>query len=101
MEDFAQKEYIFINNNVSNVWSKMTAEDKKLFGFDFSSVDWNEYVKNYVLGCREFIEKENRKDIPEAVVAHRKKRMFHYFLVGFFVYLLVKSFMCIYNYILN
>jgi fatty acyl-CoA reductase len=42
------------------------AQDKSMFDTDVSHMDWDKYVKYYMLGIRKFILKDSNDTIPSA-----------------------------------
>lgn len=44
----------------------MDDRDKEIFYFDMEDVDWNEFLKRGMNGIRQYLMKEDPKDIPAA-----------------------------------
>lgn len=44
----------------------LTARDRELFDFDVDSLDWEGYMRDYVLGVRKFLLKDSIETLPEA-----------------------------------
>lgn len=53
----------------------MSAEDRRLFNCDISSIDWREYCRTYALGLRRFVLKEPEENVKEA---RRRLRMIYW-----------------------
>jgi alcohol-forming fatty acyl-CoA reductase len=68
---FCTNEWEFTNDNVQNLWQNLNADDKKLFYFDLSSLDWEDYIKEYMKGMRVYLFKD---DLSTAPVARKKWR---------------------------
>jgi alcohol-forming fatty acyl-CoA reductase len=56
---------------VQKLWLNLNTEDKKLFYFDMSSLDWEEYIKEYMKGMRVYLFKD---DLSNAADARKKWR---------------------------
>lgn len=69
---FTARNWVFKNDNVQSLWQGLNADDKKIFPFDFKTLDWNNYFYNYVRGIRKFILKEDPSTIPYAKVKLRR-----------------------------
>lgn len=63
---FITHDFTFATTNTRHLWQSMSPEDRKLFDFDMTSVDWNEYLLRFAKGLREFIGKEEPETIPAA-----------------------------------
>lgn len=65
---FFQNQWDFHNEKLKNIRDKLSDKDKAIFFCDESVMDWEIYFKNYVLGMKKFILKENIEDLQ----VHRK-----------------------------
>lgn len=45
---FGTKEWIFCNTNTQSLWKQLSEEDRKLFEFDMSGFNWDDYFPAYV-----------------------------------------------------
>ncbi|XP_046979585.1 putative fatty acyl-CoA reductase CG5065 isoform X1 [Schistocerca americana] len=63
-EFFALHEWKFHSDNLMALMED--AQDKALFDVDISELDWDQYVKQYMLGIRKFILKDSADTIPGA-----------------------------------
>ncbi|KAL1139604.1 hypothetical protein AAG570_006586 [Ranatra chinensis] len=68
-EFFALHEWIFNCDNQKALTNHMTAGDKSFFNPDVSKLNWDEYVKIYLLGIRKYV----LKDTPETLEPARRK----------------------------
>lgn len=68
---FCTNEWIFTNDNVQKLWLKLNDDDKKLFYFDMQSLDWRDYIKEYMKGMRVYLFKD---ELSNAAVARKKWR---------------------------
>nr|CAD7460311.1 unnamed protein product [Timema tahoe] len=71
---FCTRNWDFSDDNVKTLWKNLGPEDKKLFAFDIRSLDWNQYIYNYVRGCRIHLMKDDLSTVPEARI--RWKRLY-------------------------
>ncbi|XP_047097189.1 putative fatty acyl-CoA reductase CG5065 [Schistocerca piceifrons] len=74
LEYFSTQQWQFKDDNVRQLFSVLSAEDRKIFPFDVQQIDWSSYVESYVLGIRHFIFKERPDDLPSA--RRKLQRMF-------------------------
>nr|XP_014293989.1 putative fatty acyl-CoA reductase CG5065 isoform X1 [Halyomorpha halys] len=94
LEFFTVRNFRFKNDNMMTLWKSMLKEDKNIFNFELTSINWASYIEIYVLGIRKYILKEDPKTIPIA----RQKIMRMYILhmvsqatvVAIFCWLLLK-----------
>ena len=40
--------------------------DRSMFAVDITQVQWDDYVKNYLIGLRKFVLKDNLESLPRA-----------------------------------
>lgn len=69
---FATREWRFGNGNVRAMWQRLNSKDQETFFFDISSLDWDSYFRNYVLGMRQHMFKEDLNNLEDARAKHRK-----------------------------
>jgi alcohol-forming fatty acyl-CoA reductase len=63
---FCTNEWTFTNNNVQSLWSNLNEHDQKLFYFDMESLDWVDYIKEYMKGMRVYLFKDDLSNAAEA-----------------------------------
>ena len=65
---FTMHQWNFDGKNICSLLkvAKDTQLDANEFNFDISGLDWNEYFKQYWLGIRKFIFKEDLSSLPQA-----------------------------------
>lgn len=63
---FANNEWLFTNNNIQQLWQTLDVKDKKLFYFSMADMDWLEYFRNYTLGLRVYLYKDDESTLPAA-----------------------------------
>ncbi|XP_078052126.1 putative fatty acyl-CoA reductase CG5065 isoform X2 [Augochlora pura] len=66
LQYFTTKEWIFHNTNLLIMWGEMSPKDKEIFQIDFLQINLEEYMKNCILGARQYCMKENLSTIPKA-----------------------------------
>ena len=71
LQYYTTKEWHFRNNNYKSLRSRVPAADDETFFTDPSLLDPEEYLKNYVLGTREFCCKEDPANLPRARKLHK------------------------------
>jgi len=54
---FMTEQWYFKNDAMIKLWQEMSATDRRIFEFDMSNFDWNEYVKRMVNNIRAFVSK--------------------------------------------
>jgi alcohol-forming fatty acyl-CoA reductase len=63
---YTTKEWHFKNENFKNLRKRVTKEDDDTFFTDLSTLSPDEYMKNYILGARQFCCKEDMSTLPRA-----------------------------------
>jgi fatty acyl-CoA reductase len=63
-EFFSLHEWKFHRDNVCTLMCD--AQDKATFDFDVSQINWDQYVKHYMLGIRRHVLKDSNDTIPSA-----------------------------------
>ncbi|XP_076646281.1 putative fatty acyl-CoA reductase CG5065 [Halictus rubicundus] len=66
LQYFTTREWVFHNTNLLIAWGEMSPKDKEIFPMDFLVIDVEEYMKNCILGARQYCMKENLSTIPKA-----------------------------------
>ncbi|XP_064483362.1 fatty acyl-CoA reductase 1-like [Ornithodoros turicata] len=72
LEYFTTHEWKFHCGNILILMKQLSPEDRKLFSVDLRSIDWGSYFKNYVLGARKFILKDDPTTVYEARLTLRR-----------------------------
>ncbi|KAF2895082.1 hypothetical protein ILUMI_11094 [Ignelater luminosus] len=86
---FMRREWVFRNNNTQELWKMLNDEDKKLFEFDMSLLDWDMFFYTYVRGVRVYLVKDPLNTIAEARAKRFKLMIAHYALVTIFMSIFV------------
>jgi fatty acyl-CoA reductase len=69
---FCTREWKFTNKNVQRLWEKLNEDDRKLFDFDISVLDWDEYFYNYVRGVRMYLLKDDPSTLPQSLTRFKR-----------------------------
>uniref|UniRef100_A0A0A9VYR3 Fatty acyl-CoA reductase n=2 Tax=Lygus hesperus TaxID=30085 RepID=A0A0A9VYR3_LYGHE len=77
MTFFTTKEFKFRNDNVVELYTKLSPEDREAFCFDINDINWRDYIETYVLGTRKYILKEDPATIPESRINLKKMYLLH------------------------
>lgn len=69
LEYFGNHEWQWSNDNVLALDSELNEADSKLFNFRLHDLNWEDFVRHYYLGVRQFVLKYK----PETIPACRKR----------------------------
>lgn len=69
---FAKSNWEFTNDNVLKLWDKLSEVDKRLFNFDVSTIDWQEYFQHYIKGIRIYLLKDDISTVEAARIKYRR-----------------------------
>lgn len=69
---FTVRNWDFSNFNVKKLLHELEPNDRQIFQFDMSEIDWENYFKNYMKGIRIYLLKEPLKNLEEAQKRWRK-----------------------------
>lgn len=75
-EYFLINQWEWDNKNCQLLSQRMNVEERNDFNFDVSSLDYNQYIENWVIGSRRFMMKLDDANIPEG----RRKFVILYWL---------------------
>lgn len=64
LEYFTTHQWRFTDDNVRELLTHMSVNDRSTFPFDVTQIDWDAYFERYVLGLRAFLCKQNPKTLP-------------------------------------
>ena len=67
---FTTREWKFNDSNVTSLLRSLSSEDKELFYFDLTQLQWTQYLADYVAGTRHFLLKEDTNTAPAARKRH-------------------------------
>nr|XP_034192859.1 putative fatty acyl-CoA reductase CG5065 [Osmia lignaria] len=66
LQYFTTREWIFHNTNLLVMAAEMSRKDKEIFPINFLAIDELEYIKNCILGARQYCMKEDLSTLPKA-----------------------------------
>lgn len=66
LQYFTTREWVFHNTNLLMMVEEMNSKDKEIFPINFLSIDQTEYMKNCILGTRQYCMKEDLSSLPRA-----------------------------------
>jgi len=87
---FLTRQWKFRNDNILNLWSSLSQEDRDQFWFSFEDFDWKAYIKIIVHGIKKYVFHEDENDLKKALAKNRRLFWLHYSCVGVLIYLLSK-----------
>jgi len=66
IEYFATNEWKWSNDNLEKLNMDLTDADKKTFNFDLTTLNWKDFIADYVKGTRQFVFKEDLATLGQA-----------------------------------
>ncbi|XP_065078984.1 putative fatty acyl-CoA reductase CG5065 [Ochlerotatus camptorhynchus] len=66
LQYYTTKVWIFKNDNMRAMYSRLSEDDREKFYFDMTPVHWPTYFLNYILGVRQYVLKEPPETLPKA-----------------------------------
>uniref|UniRef100_H2Y509 Fatty acyl-CoA reductase C-terminal domain-containing protein n=1 Tax=Ciona savignyi TaxID=51511 RepID=H2Y509_CIOSA len=75
MEYFFTNEWRWKQTNTTRLRQSLAARDQKNFNFDARSFSWSDQIRNYVIGTRKYLVKEDMGKYPEARKSVQRLRM--------------------------
>lgn len=97
MSHFTLNGWNLIDNNLANLFNGLTSQDKAIFNFDITNIDWAEYICIMSIGIRKYIAKDGLKDTEYAVKKMKYLQIGHYIFTMFYFYCLYKVIFTIYS----
>ncbi|XP_060808982.1 putative fatty acyl-CoA reductase CG5065 [Amyelois transitella] len=93
LQFYTTKEWHFVNTNFRSLRNRISKEDDEIFFTDVSPLDCEDYLKNYILGARYYVCKEDPSTLPKARKLYRIRflvdqifRLLFYVLVFWVLY---------------
>ncbi|KAI4478303.1 hypothetical protein M0804_011957 [Polistes exclamans] len=74
---FSTRNWIFVNDNVQNMWGRLHSKDQQLFRFSMANFDWQEYLHKYMKGVRTYIFKENKDTLERSKLKFKRLYWIH------------------------
>ncbi|XP_055635584.1 putative fatty acyl-CoA reductase CG5065 [Toxorhynchites rutilus septentrionalis] len=94
LQYFTNAQWHFRNDNVRNLLTHLSPQDRNTFQFDVSTIDWQEYIERYVLGFREYLFKQNPASLDKC-----RSNMYKMYLVHQFTKLIMIA--CMWRFLLK
>jgi len=69
---FSERNFAFKMDKLVELFNELDADDKIAFNFDYSTIDWDDFVKNSLIAGRKLLFKEGPETIPAAQERLRK-----------------------------
>merc|ERR1711915_335554 len=91
-EYYLAREWHWETDNVEKLHKELSDADRKIFNFDLTTLNWEEYIGDYVKGTRKYIFKENEDTLEEARTHANKMYWIEKFIQMFFLVLLFQMF---------
>ncbi|XP_022121959.2 putative fatty acyl-CoA reductase CG5065 [Pieris rapae] len=92
LQYYTTKQWCFKNTRFLSLMNRVSEEEREIFYIDVSKLDTQEYLKDYVLGARHFVCKEDPSTLPRARKLHTIRYVVDIItkllLVGLFCYFL-------------
>jgi len=66
LQYFTTKEWVFYNDKLIELENDLSPIEKKMFQFLIYDIKMNEYIKNAILGARQYCMKEDLSTLPKA-----------------------------------
>lgn len=63
---FTLREWVFTNNNVRQIWNGLSISEKHIFPFDVTEIDWRIFLRDHLLGIRQYLLKDDISTLPKA-----------------------------------
>lgn len=60
------------NDRVKSMASALDSDEKKFLEFDMTSVDWQDYFKNYAGGLKQYFCKEDVRNAEKSMINYRR-----------------------------
>lgn len=84
LEYFTTHEWEFKDDNVRVLNTLLSPTDRAEFNVDVTTIDWDKYLEDYVLGIRHFIFKEKPETLPTARARMTRCVYFYILLINSF-----------------
>ncbi|XP_050663549.1 putative fatty acyl-CoA reductase CG5065 [Leptidea sinapis] len=77
LEYFTTRQWAFSDDNVKALCAALSPQDRGIFDFDVTNIDWDAYIESYVLGIRRFLFKESPETLPKSRKVLRRLHIVH------------------------
>lgn len=72
LQYYTTRSWDFRNENLRQIMQWLSPHDRKALYVDVNKINWDDYMKNYILGAREYCCKEDPATIPRARATLKK-----------------------------
>lgn len=69
---FTSNQWRLSDANVCALNNQLDRADKSLFEFDVATINWTEYITNYIIGSRIYTLRDEARNVPKALANLRK-----------------------------
>ncbi|XP_011307902.1 fatty acyl-CoA reductase 2-like isoform X2 [Fopius arisanus] len=69
---FSLREWIVCDRNVEILNEELSDKDREVFEFDVKKINWKAWLKDYILGIRKHLLKEDLDNLDEAIARMKK-----------------------------
>lgn len=69
---FTNGHWYFTNNNVQQLWKKLSPQDQEIFFFNMADLNWSEVINMSMFGIRTYLMKEDPSTIPIALKRYNR-----------------------------
>ncbi|XP_021923841.1 fatty acyl-CoA reductase wat-like isoform X2 [Zootermopsis nevadensis] len=84
---FCTRQWKFSNQNVHHMWNKLSEDDRKIFDFNISNLNWDLYLRQGLMGLRTFVLKEDPKNLPQTIRKRYRLYWLHQCVKFFFFFI--------------
>lgn len=96
LQYFTTRDWVFHNTNMLIMWGDMCPKDKEIFILDLMNIDVISYMRDIILGARQYCMKEDLSTLPRARIHQRILYVIHVVTIYLFYFgilcLLYKNF---------
>ncbi|XP_065204287.1 fatty acyl-CoA reductase wat-like [Planococcus citri] len=86
---FRARHWVFKNNNIQELWQKLSNEDKQLFFFNAADFSWEYFLQAMGLGLRVYLANDDIHTLPAARIKWRRLYYAHIALKTVFFAVLI------------
>ncbi|KDR10461.1 Putative fatty acyl-CoA reductase [Zootermopsis nevadensis] len=84
---FRIRQWAFSNQNIIHMWKKLSEDDREIFDFNISNLNWDLYWRQGLMGLRTFVLKEDPKNLPQTIRKRYRLYWLHQCLKFFFFFI--------------
>ncbi|VEN48883.1 unnamed protein product [Callosobruchus maculatus] len=91
LQYFGTRSWTFSNKNMTNVWQKMSEDDRLLFNFNIKDVHWMNFYHDYTRGIRKYLLKESEDDVEKAQKRDERFTLFKDILKYLMIFVIIST----------